>query len=80
MNAFELIDSIFTTPLADGHIGITLRDGTFYEGYLLDYNTTAIQLGLGGPMSPDEPIQLPINAISSIHYTEDDSFTEHSVM
>jgi hypothetical protein len=79
MNAFDLIDSIAATPAADGHIGITMRDGSYHEGYLLAYSDSYVEFGEAGPMAPEAPFHLPMDEIRSVHFMVDGRFTEHRV-
>ncbi|MDH5178649.1 MAG: hypothetical protein OEZ39_19900 [Gammaproteobacteria bacterium] len=39
-------------------VALYLLDGTYYEGYILDIEEDYFSFGLGGPMAPDEPIQI----------------------
>ena len=32
-----------------------LKDGTYYEGYILEVNETEFEFGMGGPLAQEEP-------------------------
>ncbi len=36
----------------------SLKDGTYYEGYILDINESNFEFGIGGPMAPSDSIHI----------------------
>ncbi len=43
---------------APGRVALRLRDGSAYEGYILDVTDDAFVFGVGGPLASDESIVL----------------------
>lgn len=60
-NQKEIIEKFY--DLCDGRVTISLRDGTYYEGYMFEIFDDKVTFFIGGPLAPDEPIEIPINDI-----------------
>ncbi len=37
---------------------LSLIDGSYYEGYILEIEEESFEFGLGGPIAPEEPIHI----------------------
>lgn len=46
-------------------IAFELTDGQHWEGYLMEIGEASFQFAAGGPLSPEEPFMLQINAIDT---------------
>ena len=61
---FEICESVTT---------FSLKDGTYYEGYMLQLHDDSLTFFLRGPLAPNEPIEIKHNDIdlnSLCHYSE----------
>lgn len=51
----------------------SLKDGTYYEGFVFQLLDDSLTFFLRGPLAPDEPIEIKLNDIdltSLCHYSE----------
>ncbi|MCX7709436.1 MAG: hypothetical protein N2484_06250 [Clostridia bacterium] len=49
--------------LAEGRVAFALNDSTYYEGYLYFIYDNTFTFFIGGPLAPDEPIEIKISDV-----------------
>jgi hypothetical protein len=66
-----LLMAIEATP----HHGITLTNGEYHEGYLLDFNDDWVEFGEGGPLADySQSVKYRIYDIEAIWYDRDGEY------
>jgi hypothetical protein len=47
----------------EGRVTFSLKDDTYYEGYMFEIFTETFTFFIGGPLAPDEPMEIKINDV-----------------
>jgi len=57
----------------DGRVAFSINDGTHYEGYMFEILNDNFTFLLGGPLAPDEPVEIKISDVdlNSLCYYDD---------
>lgn len=62
------------------HYGITLTDGTYIEGHILDYDAESLVFVMGGPLADyDSPTRYHQSEIQSIWFHSDGAYRAHPI-
>lgn len=48
---------------SDSRVTFSLDDGSYYEGYMFELHEDVFTFFIGGPLSPDEPIEIRFSSV-----------------